>query len=264
MTAVTGSVVPGMDFLRITNTTSLYRGMKADYGVGLTYAGHSTASVDGIETEQRPGALQLKEPGQVHRDLRRHTPGTFQLLTFDAELVAAARSAAGAPAGARLSIIQLAPRDPRAEAFLRLHALSREPVDSFTMDAALAEAVASFVSFLDGPVAAHAVAASRLRVQVMRARAFLVENYAERVDLETLAETAGADKFHLCRAFTKEVGMPPYKFLTHLRIAKARALLRRGVRPSEIAPLTGFCDQSQMHRHFVKIVGSTPGAYARA
>jgi AraC-like DNA-binding protein len=25
----------------------------------------------------------------------------------------------------------------------------------------------------------------------------------------------------------------------------------------------GFCDQSQMHRHFVRIVGCTPGAYAR-
>jgi AraC-like DNA-binding protein len=99
---------------------------------------------------------------------------------------------------------------------------------------------------------------------VRRARAFLVEHYAEPVDLNALADHAGVDKFHLCRAFTKDVGMPPYKFLTHLRIAKARALLRRGVRPSEIAPLTGFCDQSQMHRHFVKIVGFTPGEYARA
>ena len=84
------------------------------------------------------------------------------------------------------------------------------------------------------------------------------------MDLDALAEMAGADKFHLCRAFTKEIGIPPYKFLTHLRIAKARALLRRGVRPSDVAPLTGFCDQSQMHRHFVKIVGFTPGEYARA
>jgi AraC-like DNA-binding protein len=259
-----GRVVPGLDFLRVTNAMVLYRGVKAHHGVSLTYAGQSTTNVDGIETDQYPGALQLKEPGQVHRDVRRHTPVTFQLLSFDPDLFAAAQSAAGAPAGARLRTVQLAPGDPRAAAFRRLHSLSRESFDSFTMESALAEALATFVSFLDGPVATSAVAASRLRAQVKRARAFLVENYAERVDLDSLAETAGADKFHLCRAFTKEVGMPPYKFLTHLRIAKARALLRRGVRPSEIAPLTGFCDQSQMHRHFVKIVGFTPGEYARA
>jgi AraC-like DNA-binding protein len=263
-TVAMGSVVPGIDFLRITNTMLRYHGMKAHYGVGLTCAGHSTANVDGVEAEQQPGTLQLKEPGQVHRDLHRHTPGTFQLLSFDADLVASARAAAGTPASARLSTIQLAPGDPRGDALRRLHRLSREATDAFTMDAALAEALACFVSFLDGSVEAHAAAVSRLSVQVMRARAFLVENYAERVDLDALAETVGADKFHLCRAFTKDVGMPPYKFLTHLRIAKARSLLRRGVRPTDVAPLTGFCDQSQMHRHFVKIVGFTPGEYARA
>jgi AraC-like DNA-binding protein len=222
--------------------------------------------VDGVETEQHPGTVQLKAPGQVHRDLRRHTPGTFQLLNFDPDLVASARSAVGVQASAHLHTIQLSPGDPRSEAFRRLHALAQGPADSFAMEVATAEAAASFVSFLDGAPSADelTVAASPLRIHVKRARAFLLENYAEAIDLDALADHAGADKFHLCRAFTKDIGMSPYKFLTHLRIAKARALLRRGVRPSEVAPLIGFCDQSQMHRHFVKIVGFTPGEYARA
>ena len=41
-------------------------------------------------------------------------------------------------------------------------------------------------------------------------------------------------------------------------------LLRRGVAPSDVASRVGFCDQSQMHRHFVRIVGCTPGTYAGA
>ena len=55
---------------------------------------------------------------------------------------------------------------------------------------------------------------------------------------------------------------PPYAFLTRARVARACILLRGGVPPSEVAARVGFCDQSQLHRHFVRVVGCTPGAYA--
>jgi len=102
-----------------------------------------------------------------------------------------------------------------------------------------------------------------LRPSVRRAHEFLLDHLADDITLDALAEHARADKFHLCRAFSREIGFPPYAFLTQARIACARILLRRGLRPSEIAPLLGVCDQSQMHRHFRRIVGCTPGAYAR-
>ena len=31
----------------------------------------------------------------------------------------------------------------------------------------------------------------------------------------------------------------------------------------DVAQELGYCDQSQLHRHFRRIVGTTPGAYAR-
>jgi AraC-like DNA-binding protein len=71
------------------------------------------------------------------------------------------------------------------------------------------------------------------------------------------------DKFHLCRAFRAQVGLPPHAYLTRLRIMRAKELLAAGVRPSEIAPRVGLYDQSQLNRHFRRIVGTTPGAYAR-
>jgi AraC-like DNA-binding protein len=73
----------------------------------------------------------------------------------------------------------------------------------------------------------------------------LLEHVEEDVTLDALADHARADKFHLCRAFSREIGFPPYAFLT---LARARILLGRGLRP---------------YRHFVRIVGCTPGAYAR-
>jgi len=99
---------------------------------------------------------------------------------------------------------------------------------------------------------------------VLRARKFLLDHVADKVTLDAVAEFARCDKFHLCREFSRELGLPPYAFLTQARVVRASILLRRGIAPSDVASRVGFCDQSQMHRHFVRIVGCTPGTYAGA
>ena len=57
--------------------------------------------------------------------------------------------------------------------------------------------------------------------------------------------------------------MPPHAYQIQLRILRAKQLLAEGVRPSEVASLAGFCDQSLLNRHFRRIAGTTPGRYAR-
>ena len=47
-------------------------------------------------------------------------------------------------------------------------------------------------------------------------------------------------------------------------IGLAGALLARGVPQAEVAARVGLYDQSQLHRHFKRILGVTPGAWARA
>jgi AraC-like DNA-binding protein len=81
------------------------------------------------------------------------------------------------------------------------------------------------------------------------------------VDGKDLATYAALDKFHLCRAFRAQIGMPPHAYLTHLRIHRAKELLAQGVRASELAPRVGLYDQSQLTRHFRRIVGTTPARY---
>jgi AraC-like DNA-binding protein len=58
--------------------------------------------------------------------------------------------------------------------------------------------------------------------------------------------------------------MPPHTYLTHLRIARAKELLRDGVRASDLAPLVGLYDQAQLTRHFRRLVGTMPGRYAKS
>jgi AraC-like DNA-binding protein len=254
-----GQIMPGVSFVRLRATTKLFCGMKAHYGTSLTLTGRARSRVDGRDYAQSPGTLGLKQPGQVHRDLERDAQGSFQLVSFDAELVEASRRALDHDASERLVEAQVDPQDDRAGALRRLHDLvlagSR---DAFALEVAVTEAVSTFTSFFAAPRPSRA----RLRPSLLRARQFLLDHLADKVTLDAVADYARTDKFHLCREFSRELGLPPYAFLTQARVVRASVLLRRGVPASDVASRVGFCDQSQMHRHFVRIVGCTPGVYA--
>jgi AraC-like DNA-binding protein len=98
---------------------------------------------------------------------------------------------------------------------------------------------------------------------ISRVRDHLLDQCGRRITLDELARLAGMCRFALVRAFTKEVGMPPHAYQTHLRVARARALIAAGRRLSDVALDVGFSDQSHLNRHFKSLVGTTPGGYAR-
>ena len=102
------------------------------------------------------------------------------------------------------------------------------------------------------------------RAAVRLVRDYLEENYTANVSIEFLARIAGLSPFYLIRVFSKEVGIPPHTFQTHVRIRHARNLLARGVPIVQAALETGFVDQSHFTRCFKKVMGTTPGQYVSA
>ncbi|TVQ59439.1 MAG: AraC family transcriptional regulator, partial [Rhodobacteraceae bacterium] len=82
--------------------------------------------------------------------------------------------------------------------------------------------------------------------------------------LEDLATAAGLSRFHFLRVFSKATGQTPHAFLVNQRVNRAQVLLRAGERPAEVAVACGFADQPHLTRIFRRIVGVTPGQYARA
>ncbi|MFI9005672.1 AraC family transcriptional regulator [Actinosynnema sp. NPDC053489] len=83
----------------------------------------------------------------------------------------------------------------------------------------------------------------------------------------TLADAAtllSATPEGLVRAFTREFGLPPHRYLTGRRVDLARRLLLSGEPPARVAPAVGFYDQSHLTRHFRRMLGTAPGAYARS
>lgn len=203
------------------------------------------------------GSLKLKEPGEVHRGVRVHEPFTLQGAVFARELVDAAAAAMGARGSARFKAGAFAPGEPEAAAAFAMHdALVREDATDLERTTRVAEA-------LSAVIAGDGAALRRAPRAIHRARAFLREALDAKVTLDDVAEHAALDKFHLVRAFRAEVGVPPYEYLMHLRVSRAREMLQRGVLVAEAAHAVGFCDESQLHRHFRRIVGISPGLYAR-
>lgn len=93
-------------------------------------------------------------------------------------------------------------------------------------------------------------------------RDYLQENLTSKVDLDTLASNAGLSRFHFSRAFKKSFGVPPCRYLTQLRIAKAAELLRETRRPiTDIALELGFSTSADFARAFRHTMNTTPREY---
>jgi AraC-like DNA-binding protein len=233
-----------------------------------TYAEHFTVVVvyegafdgwyrGGVRTHVG-GSLKLKEPGEVHRDLRVHAPFTLQGAGFAPDVVAAAAEATGLRGPLHFRAAGFAPGERPAQLAFAMHdALVRDGATELERGTLVAELLGEIVGASPPP-------RGRAPLAVRRARAFLHDALADKVTLDDLAAYAALDKFHLVRVFRSEVGLPPYEYLTHLRVSRARDLLRRGVVVAEAAQTVGFCDESQLHRHFRRIVGVPPGVYARS
>jgi AraC-like DNA-binding protein len=96
---------------------------------------------------------------------------------------------------------------------------------------------------------------------VRLARQMIHDRYAESISLDALAEVSGLTTTGFLRAFKREVGLPPHAYQTRLRLDHARRLIAGGAAIAKACMAVGFFDQSHFHRHFVRVLGYTPGDY---
>lgn len=83
------------------------------------------------------------------------------------------------------------------------------------------------------------------------------------ITLAELAALVALSPWHFARAFRDTHGMPPHRYLTHLRVEKARDLLLHSpCNITEIAALTGYSSQ-HLARHFRREYGCSPSQYRR-
>jgi AraC-like DNA-binding protein len=255
--------LPGITVGRFRSDGHLFTCVTDRYATALHLSGQSEWSLRGTRWLSGPGTIDVKVPGEVFNEHARHGVRRFQVVLFDARLVDEVRATLGCTAAAPKDNA-LRSQDVRVAPISTLHRLLlRDRASPEELEEASCNALRALCEF----TTEHREASRPLRtwaVAVERARAMLDACFAESISLDELAKHARLDKFRLCRAFRAEVGLPPHAYVTHRRISTAGALLIRGVPQAEVAVQVGLYDQSQLHRHFKRITGVTPGDYARA
>lgn len=139
------------------------------------------------------------------------------------------------------------------------HALSPED------ELEAASRLAFIVERLQGHLAGAVPPPVRVRDRRLatRLRELIDSRITTGLTLEEAGATLHADPVHLVRTFSSEFGLPPHRYLTGRRVDAARRLLLDGMRPADVAAAVGFHDQSHLHRHFRKMLGTTPARFAR-
>jgi transcriptional regulator GlxA family with amidase domain len=101
--------------------------------------------------------------------------------------------------------------------------------------------------------------------RVARALDALAARPAERWTVAKLAKVAALSRAAFARRFAAEVGAPPLRHLTALRMTRAAELLATTDAPlAEIASLVGYANEFALSRAFRRHTGRPPGVYRRS
>jgi AraC-like DNA-binding protein len=94
-----------------------------------------------------------------------------------------------------------------------------------------------------------------------RARDLMDREYAEPLDVPTMASAALMSPAHFSRKFRAAYGETPYAYLMTRRIERAKALLRQGLSVTDACMAVGCTSLGSFSSRFTEIVGETPSQY---
>ena len=101
--------------------------------------------------------------------------------------------------------------------------------------------------------------------QVRAAIDYIQDHVRDSLDLGSISRAAGLSKFHFARLFKAATGVTPFQFVTHVRMARAKELLRKTRLPiSEIAERVGYQKPSHFSARFRTVSGCGPNAYRKS
>ncbi|MFI1221558.1 MULTISPECIES: helix-turn-helix transcriptional regulator [unclassified Streptomyces] len=98
--------------------------------------------------------------------------------------------------------------------------------------------------------------------RLRRARDRMDREYAEPLDVPSLARAALMSPGHFSRSFRAAFGETPYSYLMTRRIERAKALLRRGdLSVTDVCFAVGCTSLGSFSSRFTELVGESPSAY---
>jgi AraC-like DNA-binding protein len=233
--------------------------LHGEFEIGVMEHGTQRIRSRGATWTAGMGMVVVLHPDTVHEHIGDGAVGFRSFFPDLAALVDASDYNHGTPTF-RAPVIADGDLAAQLSALHRLLATSSSNLARETTSAAVATTL----------VSRHAKAAPKgLRVGAPPAalefvRDYLNDHLATNVRLVELVTMTGLSAHTLVRGFAATFGLPPHAYHVQVRVNRARALLARGESLARVAAATGFTDQSHLTRHFRRVVGVTPGAYAAA
>lgn len=250
----------GVQALKFDGASQIYSHYNDSYSIATLFRSRSSISFRGKAHQAVDGAVGLLEPDGIFRHLQIPTPESVGKLHIEASVMDEARSALGGRGGPIRFKSVITRSAELYRALTSLHSALERPASPLERQVLFARALERvFTDGVDGSVSQRAD--GRELGAVRRVRDILHDRFAEQVSLQELAEATGLSHFHLLRVFARAMGVPPHQYQTHLRLAHARSLLRRGEPVSRVAVEVGFADQSHFVRSFRRSHGVTPSMF---
>ena len=99
---------------------------------------------------------------------------------------------------------------------------------------------------------------------IRMAKQYVQEHYSQPITLESVCEVAGFSPSYFSALFKKETGEGFAKYLTHVRMERAKELLQQTNLPvSEICVQVGYSDLKHFTQNFKKETNLNPGQYRK-
>jgi AraC-like DNA-binding protein len=238
-----------------------------EYVFGMVESGAARTLFRGREDVHAVGSVITFAPGEVHTGAPATECGwSYRMLYPTDQLVRFVAHEATGRDFAPMFDNSFVPDAQLADRVRVTHAVLESDADRLQKECALLETLGELIiRHASAPRPSHAsLSASRSTAALRRVRDLLETEFARTITIGELAREAELSTFHLIRVFRAAFGLPPYKYLELVRIQQARRLIRHGFPLTHVVHATGFSDQSHLTRYFKRIVGVTPGRYARA
>lgn len=226
-----------------------------DWQGQFAYRRHSMAASGGDTLLLEPGEFFKLMPSECRA-------GTFRVLEIAPAVFEAACRAEGLQSVPHFTRTSTSTSAELTAALDALQRSLRDDLEAHAHEEALATlAHAARASLLEREPRS---AAQRETVDACeRLRELLHSSEGAHVSLSRFALEAEVSHFQLLRDFKRRYGSTPHAYGLHVRVERARELLRSGASIADAAAAADFVDQSHFTRYFRRVWTLTPGQYAR-
>ncbi|HSL29497.1 MAG TPA: AraC family transcriptional regulator [Anaerolineales bacterium] len=233
------------------------------YVLSLIARGRQSFTHKGTRYSTPPGGLILINPGAVHTGEPADAQG-FELRALYPSISLMERSVLELTGRRALPFFKEVRVDhPWAtRSISSLHKALLEGASRLESESRILWTMAQIIQRY-GDLSSTEIHVGKEKRAIQQVRQYIEEHFTESITLHMIAQQVAFSPYYLLRVFRAEVGMPPYAYLESVRIQHTQRLIKAGKPLAEVAAEAGFSSQSHMTRQFKKIIGVTPGQYAR-